>query len=385
MGANILMLQDYSYLRSMRLEHYIADLLFRHDCVVVPGFGGFVARRIPAGYDPVTQVFRPAHKSLGFNPQLLVADGLLVDYVSRINRLSYELAAARVDLEVRRWKETLNAGSSVVLAPLGRVYSESGRWVFMPQLGENFERSSFGLGWFHSTPADALRLSEMNWASASLDPRPKVIRPVFHRPEFRKNGKPLSIPVWGQRAALWVPLLGLGLAWSAQQPTVQSLFERRPTLRTASTAESNEQKAGFHWPMYRSENAEKTESTPLPEVRSAEVAEPASAVIEERSPVVTVLPKPAEPAASNKAKIENEGGYAIVIGAFQDPVNAEKLVRSMESKGLSALVLTPTARLHRVVLIGFSDRTDAEKSLIEVRAQIEKSAWILAPTPGSGC
>ncbi|MBI1316194.1 hypothetical protein GC167_04960 [bacterium] len=385
MGSNILMLQDYSYLRSMRLEHYIADLLFRHDCVVVPGFGGFVARRIPAGFDPVTQVFRPAHKSLGFNPQLLVADGLLVDYVSRVNRLSYELAAARVDLEVRRWKDTLNSGSSIALAPLGRLYSESGRWVFMPQLGENFERSSFGLGWFHSTPAEAPRLSEMNWSAAPVASRPKVVRPAFAKPDFAKISKPLSIPVWGQRAALWVPLLGLGLAWSAQQPAVQSLLEGSSAFRTSAKPVLEELKAGFDWPVLRSPKAE--ESVPTSDVEDVPKPGQASSSVEGtvEVPRYGPEPNPLKPTPSEEIKNENQGGYVIVIGAFQDPDNAEKLVQSMEMKGLKAAILPLKARLHRVVLVGFSDRTDAEKSLVEVRAQIEQSAWILAPTPGQGC
>jgi hypothetical protein len=37
----------------MKLDHYISQLLFRYDCVIVPNLGGFVTNYKPATINPV--------------------------------------------------------------------------------------------------------------------------------------------------------------------------------------------------------------------------------------------------------------------------------------------------------------------------------------------
>ncbi|MEC8853074.1 MAG: SPOR domain-containing protein, partial [Bacteroidota bacterium] len=36
------------------IEHYISDLLYLHDCVIIPGFGGFVGNKKSAFIHPVS-------------------------------------------------------------------------------------------------------------------------------------------------------------------------------------------------------------------------------------------------------------------------------------------------------------------------------------------
>ena len=61
----------------MLIEKLIGDLLLRHNCVVVPSFGGFVAKQVSAVIDYKTGVMHPPKKSLLFNKQLINNDGLL--------------------------------------------------------------------------------------------------------------------------------------------------------------------------------------------------------------------------------------------------------------------------------------------------------------------
>ena len=51
------------------LSTYISTLLFDHDCVIIPGFGGIVGNRKPAWFNEVNQRFYPAYKDLGFQPE----------------------------------------------------------------------------------------------------------------------------------------------------------------------------------------------------------------------------------------------------------------------------------------------------------------------------
>ena len=49
----------------MSISKYIIELLHKHDCVIIPGFGAFLTKYIPASHD--NNVFSPPKKSLKFN------------------------------------------------------------------------------------------------------------------------------------------------------------------------------------------------------------------------------------------------------------------------------------------------------------------------------
>jgi len=51
----------------LTVEQLIADLLLQHNCVIVPGFGGFVAQRLPAQIDIEKGQVHPPKKSILFN------------------------------------------------------------------------------------------------------------------------------------------------------------------------------------------------------------------------------------------------------------------------------------------------------------------------------
>ena len=58
-----------------RIEH----LLTEHDCVIVPGLGGFVQNETEAHFDYKDQLFYPPSKQIGFNARLHFNEGLLAE------------------------------------------------------------------------------------------------------------------------------------------------------------------------------------------------------------------------------------------------------------------------------------------------------------------
>ena len=61
-----------------RLGKHIEALLLENDCVIIPDFGGFITYYTPASYVEDEHTFSPPVRSIGFNPQLKLNDGLLV-------------------------------------------------------------------------------------------------------------------------------------------------------------------------------------------------------------------------------------------------------------------------------------------------------------------
>lgn len=74
----------------------ITELLFDHDCVIVPEFGAFISKETPATLDYVNHRLTPPSKELAFNGQLLADDGLLVDYVTKREKISRSEASKMV-------------------------------------------------------------------------------------------------------------------------------------------------------------------------------------------------------------------------------------------------------------------------------------------------
>ena len=131
----------------MQLSQHIQNLLYRHDCVIVPNFGGFISNRIGARIDNETH-FYPPYKKLGFNASLCHNDGLLTNEVAAEEHLSFEEANKRIQQEVQRWNTVLKSGS-LVLEQVGSFeLSQNQQLVFEPDQSVNYLTSSFGLNRF---------------------------------------------------------------------------------------------------------------------------------------------------------------------------------------------------------------------------------------------
>ena len=105
----------------IELQRHIEILLLENDCVIVPGFGGFITHQLPARYDEEDRVFLPPLRTLGFNPQLRMNDSVLAQSYVEAYDLSYPEAIRRVEREVNEMKELLDSEGHYVLEDLGEL------------------------------------------------------------------------------------------------------------------------------------------------------------------------------------------------------------------------------------------------------------------------
>jgi hypothetical protein len=137
---------------------HIAELLFHHDCVIIPGLGGLVANPAPASLNEEQNVFLPPSKEIGFNRNLRHNDGLLINHLLQCDSLTYEQAKEKVDHFVESIQDKLQRKETVSLSPIGELYLNSEKTlVFQPILNENFLASSFGLAPLHAAPVMPVR------------------------------------------------------------------------------------------------------------------------------------------------------------------------------------------------------------------------------------
>lgn len=136
----------------IEISKHIETLLLEHDCVIVPGLGGFVTQYTPARRVEEEQLFLPPHRTVGFNSQLTLNDGLLVQSFMQVYDINYPEAIQLIDDTVTDLKKELLADGVCELNGIGTIsLNLSGDYNFTPNEAGVLAPNLYGLSSF-STP-----------------------------------------------------------------------------------------------------------------------------------------------------------------------------------------------------------------------------------------
>lgn len=126
------------------LKH-IEFLLSHHDCVVVPGFGAFIASYEPAHYNEKWDCYVAPRRVFAFNESLRQSDGLLAFSIAQNLKISYEKANSIVAKAVSDFRAELMRNGELSFGRLGRIdMSLNGRLIFT---ASEIDRLSVLSGW----------------------------------------------------------------------------------------------------------------------------------------------------------------------------------------------------------------------------------------------
>ncbi len=297
----------------MQLSKYINDLLYRYECVIVPGFGGFVSNTIPSVLDKKTDTFSPPSKKIAFNSNLNNSDGLLANYMATSENISFETANARIQSEVLNWKNCLKK-EAVLLENIGSlVQNKEGNLVFTPSENNNFLTESFGLD---TTQSSAIT-------------RDIVIEkeiPV-HTISATKNSK--GYLKYAAAAAIFISIGSIG--WNAYE---QQQGEKLQQLQQDNML-AKIQEATF------------TIENPLPTIQ------------------LEVLKK------------ELPKKFHLIAGAFENKDNALKKVAQLKNLGFNAQIIGINKwGLTQVAFESYTTREEAKTNLLDIKQTIDKEAWL---------
>ena len=135
----------------MKIDQYISQLLYRYQCVTVPGFGAFLTEIQSAQLQEGSHSFYPPKKLVSFNSYLKNNDGLLANHIAQAEKMSYEIAVTVIQNEVNSWKNKLQEQGSISLKNIGELTLNAEKsLVFVPTDQVNYLTSSFGLSTFAS-------------------------------------------------------------------------------------------------------------------------------------------------------------------------------------------------------------------------------------------
>jgi nucleoid DNA-binding protein/cell division septation protein DedD len=128
------------------LEDILIELLQKHECVVVPAFGGFIAKQKSAFVDFESGLIHPPFREIGFNIQLRSNDGLLVNQFATEYQLEYTASLDAVGQQVATWNEALRQGKQVSIPKIGNFKKDlEGNIQFEQDRSFNLLMSAYGL------------------------------------------------------------------------------------------------------------------------------------------------------------------------------------------------------------------------------------------------
>ena len=336
------------------LDHHLHRLFLDHDCVVVPGLGGFVCNRKPAKYDENCQELIPPSRSILFNERIVHHDGVLVQAIARKSQISLDEALVRVEQEAAALKVKMQGGDTVRIHQVGRLFlGEEGHLRFMPD--EEMERilRSFGL------KRIPLPLLNPEVSRASADPITRIISmPTAHQEQVQAPWRRIA-------AAIAVPILGgAGMFFADSMGNDAALMSTLPL-----SIQSHEEVA--YQPRFEEEKVPTWETI---EASTLETVE-ANNVRPESTEEVT---KTTDLTTSELTELtENNVIFMLVAGSFSVESNAMNLSAGLIRKGFDSEVYLQDNGLRLVTFSIHADEVSARAQLAELRG--EKSterAWL---------
>ncbi len=135
------------------IEKHISNLLCLHDCVIVPGLGGFVANYKSAVIVEERNLFQPPRKEIGFNRSLAHNDGLLANQICKRENASWDESINQIDTFVSSVRDRINQGESIPIQGIGTLRKDAlGNILFSPNERNDLRPDTFGLDDFHFEP-----------------------------------------------------------------------------------------------------------------------------------------------------------------------------------------------------------------------------------------
>lgn len=308
----------------MQIEKHISDLLYRYQCVTVPGFGAFLTETVSAHVTGSASSFFPPKKVVSFNANVKNNDGLLANHVALQEKMSYELAVIKINDVVTEWTYLLQNRNRLALKNIGEIsVNNEMNWVFEPDNTINYLTDAFGLTSFVSPEITREKLKQ---EVEALEER----APIIFTPQRKRNYSYLKY------AAVFTVMLGAG-TFGYKMHYDQQIMEQTLIVekKVQEKVQQQIQEATFML------------SNPIPSVELA--------IVEEKMP------------------------YHLVAGAYRSEENANKAIAELNAAGFENAKMLPLNKhkLYPVVYASFKTLKEAQSERRAIQKSHNAEAWLL--------
>lgn len=341
----------------MKIDRYLYDLLHHHDCVVIPGFGGFVTRQASSLVNEQQQVIFPRARHIAFNESLKNNDGLLANHIVAVEKISYNEACTAIDIFAFEVMNGLNITGSFLFNKIGILRrDEENKIQFQPDLQQHFLLQSFGLS--------AVRLPA---AIERTENYPLVFSPSH---ESEKKAIRLKILDFIPVAAMIALLVMAQVNVSKINNGLAGLVFFKNVAKYPITVVREIPDPGLNTSLTLSTSAaENNVSTQAPEEIISTPSEKNDAPPVKASPAIIAAP------------VLN---YHIIAGCFRIEENAVKLEMELNQTGYhtAAIIGKNKKGLTMVSVASYESLEEAEEFVAHLQDELKDGAWIYSSKKG---
>jgi hypothetical protein len=311
------------------VEYYISELLFLHDCVILPNFGGFVGNPQSAKLNKTSGILSPPSTQILFNANLKTNDGLLITHISNHEGITQEVAKNEVENYATTIANKLTNSKVLRIDKIGLFsLGREGNIIFLQDNMNNYSLDSFGMKATHHKAVVRQNIIEEKIATTI-----QTIHTQSNNPK-----------AFLRAAAVIIPLIALSYISITQHDKINNVYTQMASLNPFENSLITELIAEV-----------------IPEVKIEVVAIPIAEIIEEEiAPIIT---------------LQDTTTYYIIAGAFSERKNANKMLEKLKKWNYNT-ELVPAGNLLRVSYNSFTHKADALIALHKIK-QENSAAWLL--------
>lgn len=322
-----------------RLIKHIEQLLYREECVVVPGLGAFILHQLPAVADEPKGLIYPGRSRISFNSALNQNDGVLVQSYSTAFSFGYKRSLALVESDVQELRSQLLANGVAQMGEIGKLMQSRGEEQirFIPNESHPFSVDHYGL------------------------------QPVAMLPKVSTLGKSEEIKRGKRGDIYYLPINLKHLAYGSAAAAMVAVALLIPNQRVSIPSDVTQYQAGF----VSSEVAPLLTPEPTP-------------TIEEVAVVAEDDAQPSAPQLSALSTDEAKGRYFAVVATLSSEQRMEQYLIDnpdvRESVMKTGGVIVSNGGRHRVYMRSFDTAKAAQQYLRELTSMTQfADSWVYKP------
>ena len=369
------------------LAKHIELLLRDNDCVILPGFGGFIAHAVPAYYVSEEHLYYPPSRSISFNTSITMNDGLLAQSYMRSYNIDYAQAVYLIDVAIEKLRDTLDEEGSVTIPRIGTIKQDIHQTVqFIAEPAGISSPLHFGLGAYAISTLlqlQALPDTEVPKKEAIITQTSRTIDLHIQKRALRQIVSTAAVFLLLLMAALPVgdlkptDIASLQIANIANESAkcvatdieviaIEETHDEQVSIEAIELETTIENTVG---PITETTGESDFEET-VAEVTSEIIAEaPAQTTIE--TPITITEPETLQTETNTKT-------YHIIVASLPSKRGADEVIEGYVAKGYQQASLIERDNRVRISLAQFTDKDEANNYLKTLREdEVFQNAWLL--------
>jgi nucleoid DNA-binding protein/nucleoside diphosphate kinase len=325
------------------IEQYISDLLYRYESVILPGFGAFILKYTPASINPDNNITHPS-KHIVFDPYSQNNDGILANYISEKERISFFDACNKIRAFTEEIKKSLSEKKLIVLKEIGIFANAADNSIyFSPDISVDYNLDTYGMGEVMNPPI------ARNDKKIKLDDQYSAITPTLKGKRYLSN------------VSIWIVCIAVFLG------ILVTLMIIKPDFISHNIISH----------IYRSK-----ENKTITEIHKQNKKENLSIIKEKAILSDSIKEQDTVSKIANKTTVNiNEQTatekYYIISASFRIKENAINYAQTLKQKSYNSDVIFLEDRgLYVVSYNAYSSEADAEQALTKIKFE-NSVAWIL--------